>query len=282
LARPALHDTPRANPYVALVTIGSPSWTNIVYDWILNKASSTMQTLSVWDHLYAFGVFVLYPIVAKVTFPAVVRKLRETGEPGRIAAYRHTLITVFGFAVLFAAMWWLLDRPWAELGIRATDPIRIVYGILLCAAVLFGTVAQFQAALKSDAPGFGGVSDDLLTFMPRSRREQAWFRAVSVNAGISEELIFRGFLIWYFSQLLGLTWAAILGVILFTAAHSYQGVKQVPGLAFISAILVGLYLLSGSLLLPILFHAVFDMLQGHCIARILRRRENGDIPELTR
>jgi membrane protease YdiL (CAAX protease family) len=56
----------------------------------------------------------------------------------------------------------------------------------------------------------------------------------------------------------------------------------VPGLAFISAILVGLYLLSGSLLLPILFHAVFDMLQGHCIARILRRRENGDIPELTR
>lgn len=229
-----------------------------------------MSTLSIWDHLYAFGVFVVYPVIATITFPAVVRKVRETGEHGRIVAYRHTLMTVSGFALVLIAMWLLQDRTWSELGLRVSAPIQLAYGTLLCAVVLFGTMAQFHAALKSDEPGLGGVSEDLLAFMPRSHREQWWFRAISINAGVSEELIFRGYLIWYLAQMMGTIQAAILSVILFTAAHSYQGLKQVPALAFISAVIVGLYFLSGSLWLPILFHAVFDMMQGHYIARFLR------------
>lgn len=232
-----------------------------------------MTILSVWDHLFAIAVFVAYPVIEKLNFPAAMRKVREGGECGKIAVYRQTMLTTAAFAVILGAMWVILGRDWGELGVRVSTPAQLIAGLALSFAVLLLTVVQFRAILKSESPSLGGHSDDLEALMPRSEREQKWFRAVSSNAGVMEEFIYRGFLIWYLTHFVDLVWASIISVALFTLAHAYQGIRQVPGLALISTVMVGLYLLSGSLLLPILLHAAFDMLQGHYVARVLNERQ---------
>ena len=122
-----------------------------------------------------------------------------------------------------------------------------------------------------------GQLGDVAFFMPRTRRELGWFRAVAVNAGITEELIFRGFLLWYLEPYVGPAWAAVLAVVIFTLGPAYQGVANVPPLLGASAIFVGLYLWSGSLLLPIVVHALADIIQGNGLARCLGapERETG-------
>ena len=63
--------------------------------------------------------------------------------------------------------------------------------------------------------------------------------------------------------------AAVIAVVLFTLGHAYQGKETLGGIAFVSACFVGLYLLTGSLLLPIVFHALLDLLQGQALSRFV-------------
>ncbi|MBT8098417.1 MAG: CPBP family intramembrane metalloprotease [Gammaproteobacteria bacterium] len=232
-----------------------------------------MHSLTHWDHLFALFVFIAYPVLARINFPALAKRVRESGEPAKIQAYVQTILTTLCFALILLGLWFWLQRDWQSLGIRPAPLQQTVYGLVICIAVLGFTVLQFRAMQREEMAKLAASLGDLATLMPRTEREQVWFRLVSSNAGISEELLYRGFLIWYFSQLVDVWWAAGIAVLVFTFAHSYQGIKQVPGLLYISSVLVVLYLVSGSLLLPILFHAVYDMLQGFYIARLLGNPE---------
>ena len=98
--------------------------------------------------------------------------------------------------------------------------------------------------------------------LPRSESERFWFGVVSVGAGISEELVFRGFLFFYFSKYvphLNISEILLLCTLFFGLAHAYQGWKGVLGTGFLGFVFGGLYLLTGSLVAPVVVHAAVDM-----------------------
>ena len=101
--------------------------------------------------------------------------------------------------------------------------------------------------------------------------ELARFYAVSVTAGIVEETLWRGLVIWYFSQFLPLWVAALISLVGFALAHAYQGIENVPKIGLVSALFVALFLLSGSLWLPMVMHAAVDIVQGRLAYNIMRR-----------
>jgi membrane protease YdiL (CAAX protease family) len=74
--------------------------------------------------------------------------------------------------------------------------------------------------------------------------------------------LFRGFLLRYlhaFPWGIDVTQALLLSSIIFALQHLYQGWGGVLGSTVIGFVFGLLYLLSGSLLLPIIIHAALDL-----------------------
>ncbi len=129
------------------------------------------------------------------------------------------------------------------------------------ALVVFGfvglTVVGISAARKEGSVITVG---DIAAMLPRNRRELGLGAALSVNAGVVEELAFRLALPAALFGATGSAVAAVLGsLVLFGALHVYQGVAGVIGSALIGALFMLAYLVSGSILLPIVLHALFDL-----------------------
>ena len=231
-----------------------------------------MSGLSVFDHAFAFIVFLVLPAYARISYQRTIDEIRAHGEPARIATYRHIVVTWLFFAACVVALWLILDRRWTELGFRLPAGQPLAIGAL--AALAFLALIVLPLRRLSRAPeGLDTLRNrlgDLLLLLPGSKPEENWFRLVSFNAGLTEELIFRGYLIWYLQHFLGIWPSATIAVLLFGAAHLYQGTAQLPALLLTSAVIVSLFVLTGSLLLPVLLHVLLDALQGHYIANARR------------
>jgi len=131
----------------------------------------------------------------------------------------------------------------------------IVIGISV--ALIAGAVLGIVAARKeTEIPSLG----DVQALLPRTRAELKWGAALSINAGVVEELMFRLALP---AALYGLTHSAVAAVIvslvIFGVLHIYQGVAGVLTSFVIGVILMLIYLASGSILLAIAVHAAFDL-----------------------
>lgn len=99
-------------------------------------------------------------------------------------------------------------------------------------------------------------------FLPRTREERAWFAAVSVSAGICEEVVFRGFLIRYLDALplgLGLWGAVIASAVIFGINHGYQGWRGIVVTTILALVFTAFFLLTGSLWIPIVIHVLIDL-----------------------
>ena len=83
---------------------------------------------------------------------------------------------------------------------------------------------------------------------------------VAVSAGIGEELVFRGFGLRLFNHL-GVTGALLLFLtsLVFGLAHIYQGIAGILATAVMGFVLSMAYIISGTLLLPIVIHVLIDL-----------------------
>jgi membrane protease YdiL (CAAX protease family) len=97
---------------------------------------------------------------------------------------------------------------------------------------------------------------------PHTRVELSWWVAVSVSAGVCEEFIFRGYLIWLLQPVLGEWGAAAASVIVFAAAHAYQGAKGALAVGLVGSFFTLMVLVSGSLVPAIAVHALIDAAEG--------------------
>lgn len=98
--------------------------------------------------------------------------------------------------------------------------------------------------------------------IPASAAEMRVFAAVSVTAGICEELLYRGFALWYLSALLPRGWAIAAAVAIFGIGHAYQGLRGVLMTATAGGIAIAIYLWTGSLVAPMVMHATLDLANG--------------------
>ena len=150
-------------------------------------------------------------------------------------------------------------HTWAGVrGIRSfiVSNLWIVGAVLLVIVVL--TWLGVRAA-RRDGDGIMAIGD-IHAMLPRNRQELRLGALLSLNAGLVEELAFR---LAIPALVFGATGSAIAAVILslllFGALHLYQGVAGIVGTTIIGALMMALYVVSGSIIAPIVLHALVDL-----------------------
>lgn len=147
----------------------------------------------------------------------------------------------------------------ADLGLRA--PRELWWGLALSAytLVLIGFGARGRRRRMRDGKQY--VPAMIAALLPTTTTQRWLAAGLSVTAGVVEEAIFRGLLIAAGVSLLGLPVlvAAALSLALFSWGHVYQGRAGVIGAAALGGVFTGVYLVTGSLLLPIILHIGQDL-----------------------
>lgn len=147
-------------------------------------------------------------------------------------------------------------------------PIALVL-ILLIYAQVFA-----MRRLTRTADGIGQLRESLagpLHMLPRTALERALWVPLSLTAGVCEEVLYRGFLPAYLVHVfpgVSLLLGVIIAAVLFCIGHFYvlisvgrfsQKMANVLGIGVIGLVFGFLYYFTGSLLLPIIVHALLDM-----------------------
>lgn len=105
------------------------------------------------------------------------------------------------------------------------------------------------------------ILPDFSALIPVTTAERLWWVAVALSAGICEEVVFRGWLLAALHGQAGVNGTALIATaaVLFGLAHAYQGVTGMLLTALAGALFCGLYVATGSLLVPILLHCLVDV-----------------------
>lgn len=131
----------------------------------------------------------------------------------------------------------------------------LAIGLVVGVAVLTGLGAR-AARKEKDLTTIG----DIAAMLPRNRQELVFGGLLSINAGIVEEAMFRLALP---ALVFGASGSAIAAVaaslLLFGALHIYQGVAGVVGTTIVGTLMMLLYAVSGSIVVPMVLHALFDL-----------------------
>jgi membrane protease YdiL (CAAX protease family) len=114
----------------------------------------------------------------------------------------------------------------------------------------------------------------LRRLLPRTREEKRVFTLLSLAAGVSEELAYRGYAIPALAPLVGMPGAVAVTSIVFGILHGYQGLLGTLRTAVMGALLAWVFLASGSLWPAIVAHVAIDLLAGIVLGeRLLSPRE---------
>lgn len=216
------------------------------------------------DHALILVIAGLFPIYGLLTFPSLVRRIAQGDRAALRREYWEIMGWLWGFATLVVGYWLIKHRSLEALGFAITVGPGFWAAAGILAALTIAFIVQWVRVIKHEAyretarKAFGKVG----ALIPRTRPELTHFAAVSMTAGICEELLFRGYLIWYIGQFLGVWPAAIISSLLFGYGHMYQGIAGVGKTAVAGFVAACLYLLSGSLWVPIVLHAALDLIQG--------------------
>jgi membrane protease YdiL (CAAX protease family) len=115
-------------------------------------------------------------------------------------------------------------------------------------------------------------------FMPDTAAERAWWLAVSILAGVGEEITWRGVQTALLSALMGsYLLGALLSAVSFGLAHFIQGWRSAVVITIFALGFQTIVWLSGSLYVAMAVHVAYDMTAGLSYARL--GRELGYAPE---
>ena len=216
------------------------------------------------DHLIFVVLVLVLPIRAAANFRKMARVPDADAPRVRLRAYRLIIVGQWILAAGVVALWIVLRRPWAAIGLAPHVPWGLPASVFVLVAVWCG-LAFRQRAIKTNAAVRTRAFRQFQKFeriLPHSHHELRWFAAVSITAGVCEELLYRGFLFCYLRTALDLGPAIAVGALVFGLAHFYQGSRGILLTGLVGAVMFGLYMFSGSLFVPMVVHALVDFYSG--------------------
>ncbi|MBW4028573.1 CPBP family intramembrane glutamic endopeptidase [Acidipila rosea] len=189
-------------------------------------------------------------------------RLKRSTEPNKkIRAYAVTALWLW----VATAIVWARMRPGFgyRLNSSPTEGLTggFVYGLMLAIAIGLALPVVAAARNLQMREKVKKQLSRLAFFLPVTRRERQLFALLSITAGVCEETLYRGFLFHYFAH----SWnaplwgAVVLAAVAFGLGHGYQGISGILATTVLGGVFSAAYLATGSLLLPMVVHALIDL-----------------------
>ncbi len=184
-------------------------------------------------------VLVLVLLAVSLANSQLLSRFAHASAPGIAGRHGSHLLTygvtlLWEWLLLAFAIWGLRMRhtPLRQLlGVRRPGAMAWWTDIAIASGFWFAsamTLAACSVLLRVAHIDPGTIQTAVLRVAPASAVELAVWIALSITAGICEELIFRGYLQQQFAVLTRSAWTgAALSAILFGLAHGYQGISGV-------------------------------------------------------
>jgi membrane protease YdiL (CAAX protease family) len=236
--------------------------------------------MSALDHAFAIALVLGLPVYAALGFPKMVRKLEAGVAGARASEYVETIAVQWCLTISLVAYWLTIGLPLAWMGLKwppttsnvTTTSLFSIVVVAFCLqqarTVARSPEARAQLVAQLDAQPAARA------LIPRTRAEARLFVAFALTTGSCEEVLYRGYLLWYFNDFLGRGVAVLVVTLVFGVAHAYQGVRGMALAGTLGGISMALYLLTGSLIASIVLHATMNLAHGH-MARLALITEGG-------
>jgi membrane protease YdiL (CAAX protease family) len=227
------------------------------------------EAIVTWfDHLFVLALLIGLPAYAAWEVPRLARRLEADPAYARTKDYLWTIALQWALTLGLLVWWLLADRPVADLGLVAPQGANRSWTIVVAAAAVAFFASQARTVARSaDAQAKVRAQLDsqpsVLVILPATPGEMRTFGALAITAGICEEILYRGYLLYYLRAMLPGAAAVVAAIVVFGLAHAYQGRRGILLTGIAGAAAMGLYLFTGSLAASIVLHATVDLANGY-------------------
>jgi len=212
-----------------------------------------------FDHALVILFTVLLPFHGWRQYPLFVELVKRNPKVVRRSVYISNIIMLWSLAIAVIVIWIYAQRTYNELGLTSLRGDSAVVSLVVVIVLIAMVIQYYKALLQSERKHHWVFVPELL---PRTNSELKLFLYLSATAGITEELLFRGYLMWYLSHYGNIGFTILVSSFLFTLAHAYQGFRATLVIFPVALVLCLLYVYSNSLLVPMLLHAAMNSYAG--------------------
>lgn len=225
--------------------------------------------------LFLLFVLIYEPIFGCVDFKTFQKKVK-TEEKARIHYYVSAIKSLWIPALVIVGLTAVLPLTFKQIGLApiSFNPETLGAGLTAfsmaavasCTMVLVALIigSQYNSKLRKKLGKMKKEEISKISYaelLPVSKEEKKIWVLVSLTAGITEEIIYRGFLIFALGYLFPdwSIWAVLFfASLIFGLAHTYQGFSGVVRTAFVGMWLSVAYIGFGSLIPLMILHALID------------------------
>ena len=210
------------------------------------------------------------------TIISVIGALKEKKRKGVIITekiqcrhYIHIIAFLWGYTLIVFIMSFIANISFADIGFRQISfnyniwftSITLALSGLVFAFYMYRLIGslvseKMREKLAAEVEATAGG-----TVLPRTKKEKRFWALISFSAGTCEEIIYRGFLVFLLQAIFPDISVVIIILATFVAfglGHLYSGLQGVIGTGLLGVLFMSLFLVSGSLILPMILHVTLD------------------------
>jgi membrane protease YdiL (CAAX protease family) len=197
-------------------------------------------------------------LVLVVALPA--RALRNSWSKrtprSRTRRYVATIVEIAGLLLGLVAVAGIEGFGAAELGLAWPPPRAGVIGLAI-AAVLIAGFAAAVLLMKTKRPS--AREQEAMAQLPAGREELIAYLAFTPFAGFGWEILYRGFLLWWLTPLIGIVGAVVIASVAYGLAHGWKSRAEGIG-SIVSAFMFTIaFAVTGSLWWLIAVHTALPL-----------------------
>lgn len=192
----------------------------------------------------------LVVLPAEALWHSVARRERPK-RPLASRLARSLRVIIVLLALLFT-IWGFEGRSYQLLGLDMPVSTAGLIGLAATGVILAGLAAAIMVTKRRPPAAEDAAAADML---PEHRSETILFVLFGLAAGAGWELLYRGFLLWALTPLIGLAGAVIVAAVAYALGHGSKDAKSLIGSTIASFLFTIGYAVTGSLWWLMLLHA---------------------------